>query len=82
LHAPASHAESLQVALVFGDGPSDLQQQLIVRILAHRSLDKLDQAAVFFQFLDQEHLMDILAGQAVWGRDQDPIKVTQCRLLT
>jgi hypothetical protein len=27
-----------------------------------------------FQFLNQEHLMDIVAGQAIWGRDDDPIE--------
>ena len=71
-----------QVALVFGHRSADLQHELVVGILAHRSLEKLDLAATFFQFLDQEHLIDILAGQSVWGRDQNPIKVRLRRLLT
>jgi hypothetical protein len=39
-------------------------------------------SATFFQFLDQEHLIAILAGESVWGRDQNPIKVRLRRLLT
>jgi hypothetical protein len=76
LQTASSHTVSDQVALVFGHRSTDLQQQLIVRILAHRSLDKLNQATAFLQFLDQEHLMDKLACQAVWSSDQDSIKVT------
>jgi len=71
-----------QVALVFGYRSADLQHELVVRILAHRPLEKLDLAATFFQFLDQEHLIDILAGQSVWSRDQNPIKVRLRRLFT
>lgn len=71
-----------QVALVFSHCSADLQHELVVGILAHRSLEKLDLAATFFQFLDQEHLIDILACQSVWSRDQNPIKVRLRRLLT
>jgi len=75
LQAPSPRPIRDQVALVFGDRSADLQQQLIVRILAHWSLDELDEAAAFFQFLDQEHLVNILAGQSIWGRHQHTIKV-------
>ncbi len=53
-----------QVALVFGHRSADLQHELVVGILAHRPLEKLDLAATFFQFLNQEHLIDILAGKS------------------
>jgi len=43
-------------------------------ILAHGTIDKLDLAACLFQFLDQEHLVDIGASQAIWGCDDYPIK--------
>ncbi len=45
-----------------------------MEILAHGTIDKLDLAACLFQFLDQEHLMDIGASQAIWGCDDHPIK--------
>jgi len=82
LQAASSHAISNQVALVFGHRSADLQHELVVGILAHRPLEKLDVAAAFFQFLDQEHLIDLLAGESAWGRDQNPIKARLCRLLT
>jgi len=47
---------------------------LIVGILAHGTIDKLDLASSSFQFLNQEHLMDKVAGQAIRGRDDHPIK--------
>ena len=35
------------------------------------SLDKLDATAPLGEFIDQEHLMDIVASQAIRGCDQD-----------
>jgi hypothetical protein len=55
--------------------PRIVSQQLIVRILAHWSLNKLNKAATFFQFLNQEHLMNILPGESIWGCHQHAIKV-------
>jgi hypothetical protein len=82
LQAASPHAVSNQVALVFGHRSADLQEQLIVWILAHRSLDKLDLAAALFQLLNQEHLVDILASEAIWSSHQDAIKVRLGRVFT
>jgi hypothetical protein len=82
LETTPPHAVGNQVAFVFGNSPSNLQQQLIVRILAHRSLDKLDLAPAFFQFLNQEHLVDILTSQPIWSRHQHAIKVRLSYLIT
>ncbi len=43
------HPSNGKGPLVFGDCPSDLQEQLIMRILAHRTVDKLDLTACLLQ---------------------------------
>jgi hypothetical protein len=48
--APATHPVTDQRALVLGDRPANLQQQLVVRILTHRPLHKLDGAAMGLEF--------------------------------
>ena len=74
LQASTPHAFGTQTPFVLSHRPSNLYEQLIVGILAHGTIDKLDLAACLFQFLDQEHLMDIVASQAIWGCDDHPIK--------
>ena len=70
----AAHALGDQRPLVFGDGAADLQQQLVVRVLAHRPVEKRDHGAVFLQFLDQEHLVHVVARQPVRRGDQDAVQ--------
>lgn len=57
-----SHAFSNQTAFIFGDSSTNLSQQLIVGIMTHGLIDKLDVATPTFEFLNQEHLMHIIAG--------------------
>src|SRR5215467_16217613 len=38
-------------------------------IVIHRTLDTLDPTATLGEFIDQEHLMDVVAGQAIGGCD-------------
>src|SRR5215831_15923739 len=40
-------------------------------IVAHRALDKLDPTAPLGEFIDQEHLMDIIACSPIGGGDED-----------
>jgi len=60
--APSAHALGHQGPLVFGNGGADLSQELSMRIITHGPLDKLDTAATLGEFIDQEHLMDIVPG--------------------
>jgi len=69
--APPSHALGNQGPLILRDRTANLQEQLIMRVITHRTLDKLDPTAALGEFIDQEHLMDIIAGQAIRGSDQD-----------
>jgi hypothetical protein len=74
LESPAAHALGNQGAFVFGHGPPDLEQELVMGVLAHGVLDELDDTAAAFQFLQQEDLMDIFTGEAVGRSDEHAVK--------
>lgn len=38
-----------------------------MRILAHRAIQKLDLTAALGELVEEEHLMDIVTGQAIRG---------------
>jgi hypothetical protein len=80
--AAAAHPLAQQCALVFGDSPPDLQQQLVVGILAHGPLQELDRTAVLLKFLNKEHLVHIFAGQPIWCGHHDPVKLRQAGSVT
>ena len=54
--AAAAHPLGDQAALVLRHRAADLQQQLVVRVLAHRPVEELDLAARGDDLLDQQHL--------------------------
>ena len=73
-HLPtAAHAISNQGALIFGDGATNLEQQAIMWVVTHRAIQKLDLAPIPLQFIQHDHLLDIVAGEAVGRRHQHPI---------
>ena len=45
-----------------------------MRVITHRSIQKLDLAAALGQFVDQQHLMDIVARQAIGCSDQEQLE--------
>ena len=53
--------------------PPQLQQKLIVRILTHRALQERHLTPPLGACIAQQHLLDIVAGQAIWGGDEDPL---------
>jgi hypothetical protein len=63
-----------QGAFILGHGPPDLEQELIVRILTHGPVQERDFTAPLGAFVDEEHLMHIVAGQAIRSGHQDPFK--------
>ena len=67
--ATASHPLGDQGALILSHSATNLEEQLVMRIVIHRALDKLDPTAALDEFIDQEHLMDIVAGQAIGSCD-------------
>src|ERR1051326_4161665 len=45
-----------------------------MRILAHRSIQKLHLTPKALQLLQEDHLVDVVAGQAVWGCYEHPVQ--------
>jgi hypothetical protein len=58
------HALRNEGALVFGHCPADLKEQLVVRIVTHGAVKQL---------FEQQRLMHVLAGEAIWGGDEDAL---------
>jgi hypothetical protein len=48
----AAHPVRNQGTLIFGDRTANLQHQLVMRVLTHRAIQKLDLTAVAFQFFN------------------------------
>jgi hypothetical protein len=45
-----------------------------MRILTHRPVEECDFRAMLLEFLDQEYLMHVVAGQTIGRRDQDAVE--------
>lgn len=72
--AAAPHALSDQVAFILRHGTPDLEQELVMRVITHRAIQKLDLAAALGEFVDQQHLMDIVARQAIGSGNQHALE--------
>jgi hypothetical protein len=73
LAAPA-HPLGNQNPLIFRYCPTDLQQQLIVWILTHGSIQKLDLATGPFELFHEQHLMNESPRQPVRAGNQNSLK--------
>jgi hypothetical protein len=80
LPTPA-HPLGDQRPLVLRDRAADLQQQLVMRVGAHRPVQELHLAAMAGQLLDQQHLVDVVAGQPVRRGHQDQVQLGQRRVI-
>jgi len=65
----APHPLSDQRALVFGNRPTDLEQEVLVRRVAGRLVEELDAAAGALELFKEHHLMDVVAGEPVRRSD-------------
>ncbi len=77
---PLAEQRTLKCRDSFGDSSPDLQQQLVVGILAHGALQELDCTAVLLKFLNEEHLVHIFAGQPIRGGHHNPVELRETRL--
>jgi hypothetical protein len=75
------HPVGDQDSFVLCHGAADLQQQLVVGVIAHGVFQKADLTPHFGQFVDEQHLMHIVAGQPVGRGDQHQFKLRQCRMI-
>ena len=69
----AAHSLGDQRALILSYGAPDLQQQMVVRVVAHGPVQELGCAAGTSPFLQEHHLVDVVARQAVGRRDQHAV---------
>src|SRR5262249_20938011 len=60
--------------LVFGDGPLDLEQELVVRVVGDRPLDELDVAGGLAELLQQEDLVGVAPSESVGAVDADDVE--------
>ena len=63
--------------LVLGDGPADVEQQLVLRVVGQRAIDELHPAPVPRQLLQQQDLVHVVAGQSVGVGDPDAVQLGQ-----
>ena len=67
----SSHPVGNQLPFILGDSTSHLEQELVMRVVTHGTVNKDDLTATLMQFLDQEDLMDVLAGKSVGCRQEN-----------
>jgi hypothetical protein len=80
LGQPATtHTICDQRTFILGHSTSDLQDQLVMWIIAHWTVQKLYSTAVAFQLFQQQHLVDVLACQTVWRSDHNYLELSHCR---
>jgi hypothetical protein len=79
--ASPAHPLGDQAPFVLRDGAANLQQELIMRVITHRPIEKLNLTAPALHFIDQQHLMHILARQTIGSRDQYQLKGAQRRMI-
>ena len=75
LELAAAEPLAEQGPLVLGDGPLDLEQELVVRVVGDRAVDELDVAAGPAELLQEDDLIGVAAGQAVGAVDRDDVEL-------
>jgi len=78
----SSHAFGNQAAFIFGHRPADLDHQLIMRIATHWLINEFDLASASFKFFHEQHLVNVVASQAIRGGHQHPIKGSIADVIT
>ena len=69
----AAHALGNQRALVLRNSAADLQQQVVMRIIAHGAIQEFGSTSGLRPFLQEDHLVHIVAGEAVGGGDEHAV---------
>src|SRR5215216_584364 len=68
---PPSHAVRNQGAFIFCHGTTNLQQEVVVRVVAQGLVEKVDLTPILLEFFKQHHLMDVVACQSIRTRDPE-----------
>jgi hypothetical protein len=80
--AASSHAVGDQGARICRHSATDVEPQVLMRIMTHRALQALDGTALLGQCLPEQHLMDVVAGESIRCRDEDPFEGPHGRPVT
>jgi hypothetical protein len=75
---PTTHPIGNQGTFVFCHRTSDLQHQLVMGILADWAIQKLDLTTIFLPFFQQQHLVNIVAGQTIRLGHHKAINLSGC----
>jgi len=83
LCAPTTtHAFSDQAPFIFSNSSTDLEQQLVMGILTHGTLQKLDLTTQILELLNEQYLMDVIACQSIWRCDENHLKLSLCGMFS
>src|SRR6266508_445233 len=74
---PRRIRSAISVRSYSATAPRISQQQLVVGVLAHRPVQELHLAAMPAEFVDEQHLVDVVTGQPVGRGDHDQVKLGQ-----
>lgn len=78
---PSSHAFCNQGTFVCCHGTAHVQQEVVMRVLGHRLIEKVALTTIALAFLKQHHVMDIVASQTIRTRDQHSLDQTLSSLI-
>jgi hypothetical protein len=68
-----SHPIGNQGPFIFCNGSPNLQEQLVVWILADRTIQKFNPATNFLPLFQQQHLVNIVPCQTIWRSDHNAV---------
>jgi hypothetical protein len=72
---PTPHPIGNQGTFVFCHGSPNLQKQLIVWVLADRTIQEFNPTAIFLPFFQQQHLMNIIPCQTIRLSDHNTVYI-------
>jgi hypothetical protein len=73
---PATHPVGNQDAFILCNRASDLQNQLVMRVLADRAIQEFDLTTIFFPFFQQQHLVNIVPRQTIRCRYHNTVDLS------
>ena len=79
---PAAHPVDNERTLVLGDGSADLEHELVVGVITDWPVEELHRTVSALEFFEQQHLVNVVSGQAIGRREQYQIEGAEGRLVT
>jgi hypothetical protein len=80
--ASTSHAIGDERAFVLSDGAANLRNEVLVRVVSCRAIDKHHVDSMPLEFFEENHLVHVVARKTVGSADQHHIEGCPCCLVT